>query len=303
MGVGCFVALVGIWQQFVGQEYLVSLGYEYNVEVRTSQGLLRSFSTFNQPFPFAFYVMISLLIGGSVALADPLRKRNALFLLLTPVMLAGMATSIVRASYLGLICGLLWLATFRYRRVFLLIVPAVLGVVVAVIVIPPRAIAAALSSSSFGERSTGWARIASDVLSHPLGLGLGTSGSAAEKLALEAGRSPSSTYQPDNYYVKMALELGPLGLWLFVSIILSAVLSTLWASRVLRGADAALALGVSASVVAMIVASTVATYLEIFPLDVYFWLLLGVVGCAVSQHKSTTTRSPFAQAEAAYRPT
>jgi hypothetical protein len=102
----------------------------------------------------------------------------------------------------------------------------------------------------------------------------------------------------------MALELGPIGLWLFTMILVGAAATTLWASRVLaRTADAALALGVSASVIAMAVASTVATYLEIFPLDVYFWLLLGVVGCAVAEHMSDTTRSPSGPEAAEYRPT
>ncbi|QHG82176.1 hypothetical protein D1O33_09610 [Rhodococcus rhodochrous] len=34
-------------------------------------------------------------------------------------------------------------------------------------------------------------------------------------------------------------------------------------------------------------ARTVATCFESFPLDFYFWLLLGTVGCALTQHWST----------------
>ncbi|MGZ4541728.1 MAG: O-antigen ligase family protein, partial [Mycobacteriaceae bacterium] len=99
MLLGPVTALVGLWQQFVGPAYLVSLGYSYNDQVRTAGGLLRSFSTFNQPFPFGLYVMTSLLVGGAVALAEPRRLRNALFLCAVPVMVVGMGVSIVRASY------------------------------------------------------------------------------------------------------------------------------------------------------------------------------------------------------------
>ncbi|MGZ4541712.1 MAG: O-antigen ligase family protein, partial [Mycobacteriaceae bacterium] len=313
MLLGPVTALVGLWQQFVGPAYLVSLGYSYNDQVRTAGGLLRSFSTFNQPFPFGLYVMTSLLVGGAVALAEPRRLRNALFLCAVPVMVVGMGVSIVRASYLGLIVGLLWLGIHRYRTIVKALATAVVVAPLAVLLTSPRLLAPLVSSSSLDQRGAGWSSIVSDVLNHPFGLGLGASGSAAARIALANGRAEATTYQPDNYYVKMALELGPVGLWLFILVIISASVSTLRAARVLRGRDSALALGVSASVVAAAAASFVATYLEIFPLDVYFWLLLGVVGCSVSQHAaecrvnmrraSASARSPSDPAEVVSRPT
>lgn len=313
MTLGVVTALVGLWQQVVGPAYLVGLGYHYNEEVRTAGGLLRSFSTFNQPFPFGLYVMMSLLVGGAVALAEPRRLRNLLFLCATPVMVAGMGVSIVRASYLGLAVGLLWLGIHRYHKILWGLGLTVVAAPLVVLLTSPRLLDPLLSSNSLDQRGAGWSSIISDVLSHPFGLGLGASGSAAARIALANGRPGSSTYQPDNYYVKMALELGPVGLWLFVLVVVSAVVSTLGAARVLRGRDGALALGVSASVVAAAAASLVATYLEIFPLDVHFWLLLGVVGCSVSQHEaqsrldadpvSASARSPSVLVEAASRPT
>ncbi len=312
MTVGVVCTLVGLWQQLVGADYLVSLGYTYNDQVRTAGGFLRSFSTFNQPFPFALYVMTSLLVGGAVAMAEPRRLRNTLFLCAAPVLVAGMGVSIVRASYLGLIVGLLWLAMYRYRKLALVLAGAVLAASVALLLVSPKVLAPLFSSSSLDQRGLGWSSILADILSHPVGLGLGASGSAAARIAQATGHSATTTYQPDNYYVKMTLELGPVGLWLFVLLLVSAAVSTLRASRSLPGRDGALALGVSASVVAAAVASLVATYLEIFPLDVYFWLLLGVVGCSVSQHAgwqhpngrngSISVRSPSGPAEAESRP-
>ena len=302
MALGLVTSVVGLWQQVVGAEFLVGLGYDYNTEVRTAGGFLRSFSTFNQPFPFGLFVMMSLLVGGAVALAEPRRRRNAMFLLATPVLVAGMAVSIVRASYLGLAVGVLWMALHRYRHLLTALAVAALSSPVALLLLPGKVLMTAFSSTSFGQRSSGWSRITSDVLANPLGRGLGSSGSAAEKIASVTGRQAALTYQPDNYYVKLALELGPIGLWLFVLVLISGAVSTLRASRVLTGQDAALALGVSASVVAAGAASLVATYFEIFPLDVYYWLLLGVVGCAVTEYASGTTRSLFDPVAAACRP-
>jgi len=302
MVMGPLTALVGLWQQVVGAQYLVGLGYRYNDEVRTAGGLLRSFSTFNQPFPFGLYVMTALLLGGAVALAEPRRRRNTVFLCLTPIMVAGMGVSIVRASYLGLILGVVWLGIHRYPRILVATAAAGAAAVPVVLALPSTVLAPLLSASSLGQRSDGWTGIVKDVLAHPLGQGLGTSGSAADRIAKSTGAAAVAVYQPDNYYVKMALELGPLGLWLFVLLLLSGLVSTLRAARLLTGRDSALALGVSACMVAVAAASTVATYLEIFPLDVYFWLLLGVVGCAVAQHASGSTRSRSGREAAASRP-
>jgi len=169
--------------------------------------------------------------------------------------------------------------------------------------LPASVLRTLTSASSLGERSAGWTGVINDVLSHPLGQGLGSSGSAADRIARSANSVAAPRYQPDNYYVKMALELGPVGLWLFVLLLISGLVAASRASRLLTGRDAALALGVSAAMVAVAGASTVATYLEIFPLDVYFWLLLGVVGCAVTQHVSDSTRSRSAPAAAGSKPT
>ena len=305
MGMGALVSFVGIAQVIVGPGFLIGLGYEYGRQVRTSGGLLRTFSTFVNPFPFGLYVMVALLVGGAVALAEPWRRRNLAFLCLSPIMVVAMASSIVRAAILGLVIGIIWLAVLRFRALFL---PLGLGAVALAAVFPfvPGLSKVFLSSSSLGERGAGWGDIISSILVHPVGRGLGTSGSAADRISTAEGvhiGGVSANYQPDNYYVKMLLELGPVGLWLVLLWLLVALVWTTRLGRSLPGRDGALALGVSASIVAAMVASLVATYFEIFPIDVYFWLLLGVVGCAAAQHGSRLERSPYGLAVAASRPT
>jgi hypothetical protein len=58
-----------------------------------------------------------------------------------------------------------------------------------------------------------------------------------------------------------------------------------------EGEDRALAEGVAASMIGVAAASFVSTYLEIFPLDFYFWLLLGVLLCLDRPSTSTPSRS------------
>ncbi|WP_415976632.1 O-antigen ligase family protein [Rhodococcus sp. 077-4] len=307
MGMGVFTSAVGVAQLVAGPAALVSIGYEYGTQVRTSGGLLRTFSTFNLPFPFGLYVMLALLVGGSVALADPRRRRNMLFLCATPMMVVAMSSSIVRGAILGLAVGAIYLIAVRFRY---LAAPLAVAAAAVAVTIPfvPKITSVFFSSNSLGQRGDGWADILASILIHPLGTGLGSSGSAADRISTAEGTSfqksgLSTNYQPDNYYVKALLELGPIGLWAVVALLVTALLWCTRLSRALPGDDGALALGVGASVVAAMFASLVSTYFEIFPIDVYFWLLLGVVGCAAAQHESFSGRSPSGREAAAYRRT
>ncbi|MFC7446472.1 O-antigen ligase family protein [Rhodococcus daqingensis] len=305
MAMGAFAALAGLAQQVIGPAYLVELGYQYGQQVRAAGGFFRTFGTFNQPFAFGLYVMLSLLVGGAVALAEPRRVRNTVFLCLTPIMAFAMTTSIVRASILGLAVGLVWLAVLRFRVLLVVLGGTAVLAAMALPFVPVGVTRALFSSSSLGERGEGWNDILTSIAVHPLGRGLGASGSAADRMLLADGAEMTNTspnYQPDNYYVKMLLELGPIGLWLVLALLITALVWTTRLGRELPGRDGAFALGVSASVVAAMTASVVATYFEIFPLDLYFWLLLGVVGCAAAQHRSDSEPLPSAPGEAESRP-
>jgi hypothetical protein len=279
MCTGAVCAVFGVAQQILGHEQLRAWGYPYNETIRFSGDLLRSFSTFNQPFPFGLYLCLVLLVGLPVALREATRPRNMAFLALSPVLVAGLASSVVRGAMLGLLVGGILICLRRHRGLVHLAAPGML----AVLLIPPAVLATFASSSSLGVRATGWGEILDRAAAAPFGHGIGTTAAAAER-ALAGGASPGdvlivdgAAYQPDNQYVKALLELGPLGLWLLLLVYAAALAQAFGIARTASPPDRALAEGVAASLVAVVAASWVSTYLEIFPLDLYFWLLLGVV--------------------------
>jgi O-antigen ligase len=141
-----------------------------------------------------------------------------------------------------------------------------------------------LSERSSEERVDLWSSNASEIAHHPFGVGIGATGSAAEKVA-ELREVKDESFQPDNYYFKTAIELGVVGLWIFVLFLIAAFGSASAAGRVLTGTDAALADGVAAMVLAAVAVSAVATYFEVYPLDAYFWMLLGVVGTCATESR------------------
>ncbi|MGB5758598.1 MAG: hypothetical protein WBM50_16910 [Acidimicrobiales bacterium] len=299
------VVIVGIGQQIAGPETLVSLGYDYNSNVRFASGILRSFSTFNQPFAYAFFVMMVLLVGIPVALDDRRRLRNILFLAAVPMLAVGMVTAVVRAALLGFAIGAVWLLVHRYRGLIHALIPAL----VAAAFLPSGFVGAFLSPSSLLERSDGWTQATLEQGIEPFGQGIGSVGSAAELVQDSQLDSEidfptpvdSARYQPDNYYIKTLVELGPFGAWLLISAMGLAFANARKASLQSVPGEAGLAAGIAASILGAMAASLVSSYWEIFPADLFFWMLLGVVPSLFQGSSSMPSLSP--PEEAAFRPT
>ena len=264
-------ALVGLGQQVVGAARLVSLGYSYDTTVRFTGHFLRSFSTFRLPFDFGFYLAFVIVLGTSVSLREPRRPRSILFFATLPVVTAGLLFSFVRGAYLVVAIGILYLAITRYRWLFLGVPFALL----LLLLIPGQYATPALGSSSFNQRSQSWTDNISTIFD-PIGHGIGTTGSAGAK-ADKKLKIVGGAYQPDNQYFKTNYELGVLGLSFFIFLLVAAFLTARSAATRLHGRDQALAEGLSAHLLVVMAACFVATYFEIFPMDFFFWLLLGIV--------------------------
>lgn len=279
-GAGVLSALYGIWQQFIGPQALADLGYEWNEQIRSAGPLLRSFGTFNQPFPFGLFLMLVIILVSAASLAEPHRLRSRLFLLAFPVLAVAMILSVVRASYVGVAFGLVVIAFLVYRRLlaWLLLGSAAASLlVVAVSAVSGTAVLSTLAStSSLEERGGHWSVNIPLVLTRPFGGGLGTTGSSAAKVA--EGYDPASPlYQPDSNYIKILLELGPIGLAGYAAVVLLMVVPLTRMIRLTEDPlERALLGGAVASTLAACVAALFSTYLEIFPMDVYFWLIPAV---------------------------
>jgi len=277
---GCVTAVVGLVQQLMGPARLNALGYDYNTVIRFTGSLMRSWSTFNQPFAFGLFLMVIVLITLASALDDPRRMRSRLTFAALPLLFAAMFFSVVRTAWIGTAVGIAYLAVRRYRKMLRLL-PAVAGLAAVAAVV---GLFAFFDSASAGDRLSRWRPIPSLVAEAPFGHGAGSAGAAAAKAdelhgtatTFTPGRVTSAhlVYQPDNSYVEVLFEDGVIGLALFL-----VALQLVWrASRRAEadGTDPAEAVGMSAVVLAVVVACMGSTFFEIFPLDYLYWLLAGV---------------------------
>ena len=224
MFMAILTSLVGMWQQVVGHEYLASLGYQYDDQIRFTVGLtLRSFSTFDLPFSFGFYLMLAVLIGLPMSMAEPKRLRSKIFFIALPLIGVAMLYSFVRGAMLGLAIGLLYLAFHRYK----LLVFGIPLVLAAALFIPAGA---TLTNAVFGSKQP---RRPHDVLVGPAQRHRRQPvrhrhrhdrSRRGHVRAAPESRTPNLTFQPDNSYLKVTFELGVIGLWLLVMMLVSMII-------------------------------------------------------------------------------
>lgn len=278
-------AAFGLAQQVLQGDRLVEMGYAWGEQIRTTGPLLRSFGTFNQPFPFGLFLMVALLAGLSAALIEPGRLRSRLYWPAAALILPALVFSVVRASYVGLLVGLVVLGLTQDARIIRvlrrLLAVGVLGFL-AFLAFPSGSgsVSALFSSSSLQQRISHWTESFRLVLFHPLGTGLGNTGSSAVRTG--PGFDPlNPPYQPDNQYLKILIELGVVGMALYALLVALMVWSLLQLIRHLPAGsiDHAFACTALACTAAACVAGVFATYLEIFPLDLLFWTLPAVACC------------------------
>jgi putative inorganic carbon (hco3(-)) transporter len=287
MATGLVCAAYGIVQQLQGGNALLDMGYELDTNVSYIGTYLRSFSTFVQSQQFGLFMMVVLLMTIPAALAAPRRARNVAFFVLLPVYILGLLSSFSRGAVLGLGIGLVYLG-FRRYRILLAALPLAAVALVVLNVLGGAAVTTFQDPSSFGERTTSWEENFEKIAEHPLGAGVGRSGAASEK-AVELDVS-GAAFQPDNYYFKTAYELGVLGLWVFVVFLVAVFCFLNIGAARGHSRDAPFLDGVAAFVLAAATASVVATFFEIYPMDAFFWVLLGIATSTIMGSKRRPER-------------
>jgi uncharacterized membrane protein YhaH (DUF805 family) len=217
----CVVAVFGLMQQAVGEDRLVGWGYEYGHELRTIEGHLRSFGTFDTPFTYAAFLALAL----GITLLWPLR--TSVRLAAVALIVAGLASSLVRTTAVIAVALLaLWVAQRGYRRAAVLL--AALAVVAGLTVfssLESRTTRTVQASPSLyltlNGRTTIWQeRLGDNYEAWVFGEGVGAVGTAATRA--QASASPKAQLEPDlgytvdsGYFVTL-LDVGIAGLVLTV---------------------------------------------------------------------------------------
>lgn len=235
MGSGIVVILFSLLQAFVlPHNFLTHFGYSTNISswvageplpmyhrVSEADNLIRLQSTLSGPNQFATYLLIllPLLALKLRSLVSP--PQRWLTYVAAGFGLISLTLTFSRSAYLGIIVGTLagviaFVHNPKYRIPLLTILLLGIGLAVTLVVSIPGlyeqiVIRQASSTGHYKEAINAFGLI----IAHPLGYGIGNAGPATHLLS-----DSTSLGIPESWYLQTAIELGLIGLVLFVLILM-----------------------------------------------------------------------------------
>ncbi len=228
-----FASLYGLKQEYIG-----FFGFEdaYLHSDPAIEGLLfiagvwRKFSIFSDPVAFSYnMVTASMLCMGLMSGPLSKLKKTALVIIIF-ILILGMLYSGTRGSYVLIPVAMIMLAILKYSRKVLLLMVILAAIVVGLIYVPTSNVRLNRFQSAFrpsddpsyNVRATNQKRIQPYILAHPIGGGLGATENFGQQFA---PNSYLAHFPPDSGYVRVAVELGWFGVFLFC-ILMFTILKT-----------------------------------------------------------------------------
>jgi hypothetical protein len=283
IGVMVIAALLAVYETLVGHFLLPAVGSTF-FHAPLRDGHIRAQGVFPHPLVLGTALAVMLPVAISRGLGTTGWRRAfgagaALLYALTLILISG------RGPWLGAAVAVIALALLTHGSKRLTIIIGLLLCVAAVSISPVEGNVASLLTSVFsnenGQEAVYSVRYRKTLLTdsvsyaetHPFGTGPGQEQEAHLTGTLEAGTHLNNSI--DNNYAKYAVELGPVGLLLFLFLIGNLLLYA-WKGHNVKDAELALiGSGILAGEIAMLVTSvTVATFTW-QQLAALFWLLVG----------------------------
>jgi len=210
------------------QEHFGLLSFEHDWLYRVPErfkllfigGHLRKWGIFSDPVVFAFNMVMAAIICIILIISNIKTSKKLILGILAAFFIMVMLYSGTRAAYVLIpaALGMLTILNFN-KKIFMFVVAG--GFALGILILMPTSnptLARFQSAfkpgkdASFEERARNQARIKPFILSHPIGGGLGAVGVWGERFA---PNSYLAHFPPDSGYVRVAVEMGWIGLLIF----------------------------------------------------------------------------------------
>lgn len=214
------------------QENIGFFGFEHNwlfeepgrVSLLFIEGHMRKFGIFSDPVVFAYNMVAGSILCIALILGDIKPYKKVILGLLACFFLLVMLYSGTRAAYTLLPVGLFMLFILKFSKKILVVMMAGAMFMAVIIFMPTsnpllRRFQSAFNPSkdaSFNVRAENQKRIQPYILKHPIGGGLGSVGVWGIRFA---PNSFLAKFPPDSGYVRVAVEMGYIGLLLFCTLV------------------------------------------------------------------------------------
>ncbi len=286
-----FIALItscfGIFQFFMGGEWLDKIGYTWTTWNMFYLGRLRVMSTFGNPWTFSLFLVMAILIFLSV-LDTPLLARwqkRGIYITLIASFLA-LAMTMTRTGWLGLGIGVVFLSFLKKRtKIFFF---TVVLFVVSILLLPQSVLVRATMTFTAADLSF-WGRTLTTIpgsfliiAQNLLGMGLGVLGDAAFRWSAISGQKailPIGIASTETVALSIGIQMGALGLSIYVWIFLLILRRGM---KIYRNLTDPFLKNLTAGMLAFFMFITTCNFLsgstEAFPIvDLYFWFAVGLL--------------------------
>ena len=183
-------------------------------------GHLRKWGIFSDPVVFAYNMVAAALLCVALILSDIKTRKKIILGFMAALFVFVMLYTGTRASYVIIPAGLTMLFILKFNKKIIVFAAMSVLVLVVLIRVPTSNPTLARFQSafrpskdaSFEERARNQERIKPYILSHPIGGGLGSVGIWGQRFA---PHSYLANFPPDSGYVRVAVEMGWIGLLLY----------------------------------------------------------------------------------------
>ncbi|MGG7663638.1 O-antigen ligase family protein [Dyadobacter sp. BHUBP1] len=222
LGLALFAALYAYKQEYIGfsdaeQAWLDSEGV---ADLLFISGHWRKFSIFSDPVAFSYNMVVSSII--CIALLTFVKKnwQRIVLALMIALFFSSMLFSGTRGAYVLIPAAMVLFVILRINRQ-VLIFSGIAGLFFVFLIFVPTTNSNIVrfqtafkpnDDISFQARKNNQKRIQPYILTHPIGGGLGATGAWGQRFAPQ---SYLANFPPDSGYVRIAVELGWVGLFLF----------------------------------------------------------------------------------------
>jgi putative inorganic carbon (HCO3(-)) transporter len=223
LGMSLFAALYAAKQEYIGfsdaeQAYLDS--DPAIAGLLFIAGHWRKFSIFSDPVSFAYNMSMAAIFCIALIAGKIQAWKKIILSVLTIIFLVAMLYSGTRGANVLVPAALILFAILNYNRKVLIFTGIAAVLLVVLINVPTgdpnlKRFQTAFSPNnddSYNLRKFNQKRIQPYILSHPIGFGLGATGGWGARFG---NNSYVSQFQPDSGYIRVSVELGWIGLFIF----------------------------------------------------------------------------------------
>ncbi len=274
----------------IKQEYFGFFGYEAESVSDPLTTLLyfidghwRKFSIFSDPVAFAYNMVTSSLLCIALAWGPTSWKKKIILISLAFLFLFSMLFSGTRGAYVLVPAALILFCILTFNKK-VMIAAIIAGIFIGFMIVMPTSNPTIVrfqsafkpsNDASFNVRKSNQKRIQPYILSHPIGGGLGATGVWGQRF------SPNSylaNFPPDSGYVRVAVEMGWVGLLLFCTlmfVILKTGVENFF--RIKNKQLKSYCLGMVLIAFALNVGNYPQEALVQFPSNIYFYLVVALI--------------------------